>query len=320
MFVALAIVLGGLPAVAVRPAPARALNNCAADGASLDGEEASFLAIINDYRASNGLSRLSLSDALNRAAAWKATDMGTKNYFGHTDSLGRTPWTLTVDCGYPVAGGENLAAGTYKSTGASAFEMFRNSPTHNDNMLRPDYRQIGIARVFVQGSEYGWYWATEFGTAGEAAVPPAPPPPPPPAAAAPPPPPPPAPPPAPVAQQLQAAPVAPASARPAIAPAPEPAAEPEANAQQVEMPRMPAALVPGLNQLPFTWNAPRMAADVLARPIDSELLAIYSYNSETGEWLRYLPGLPAGLSNLHELQPGQRYWAITSPPLVAPAP
>lgn len=170
---------------------AHALTNCATDDSSIDAEEANFLAIINDYRAKNGLATLSLSPGLNRSAAWMVNDMATRGYFGHTDSLGRGPWARMADCGYPLAGGENLAAGAYRDTGGAAFELFRNSPSHNENMLVPEYRQIGIARVFVDGSRYGWYWATTFGTTGDA-----PPPPPPPTPAPPPPTPPSAPPPA----------------------------------------------------------------------------------------------------------------------------
>jgi uncharacterized protein YkwD len=151
------------------PSPAGALTNCSVADTSLDGEELAFLGIINGYRSDNGLGQLTISTNLTRAATWKVNDMGTNGYFAHTDPSGRGPWELTVDCGYPIAGGENLAAGTYKDTAASAFELFRNSPTHNANMLRADYRQIGIARVYVPGSYYGWYWATEFGTTNDAA-------------------------------------------------------------------------------------------------------------------------------------------------------
>lgn len=168
----------------------RAAGSCDVGDSSIDGEEANFLAIINGYRSQNGLGALATSASLNRAAAWIVQDMSTNGYFGHTDSLGRSPWVRIVDCGYPRAGGENLAAGTNRASAASAFELFRNSPSHNENMLVPEYRQIGIARIYAEGSKYGWYWATTFGTAGEAPAPPAPPPPTPaPAAVAPAPPP-----------------------------------------------------------------------------------------------------------------------------------
>jgi uncharacterized protein YkwD len=159
---------------------ATALTSCDVADHSNDAEELEFLRIINDYRAANGAGPLALSQNLNRAAHWMAWDMGTKGYFGHIDSLGRDPWARIVDCGYPIAGGENLAAGTYRGTAAGAFELFQGSPTHNENMLLARYTQIGIARIFAPGSQYGWYWATTFGTpddgTGTAAAEPAPPP------------------------------------------------------------------------------------------------------------------------------------------------
>jgi uncharacterized protein YkwD len=162
--------------------PATAAGPCDVADASNDGEELAFLDIINGHRAQHGAGALSISPVLNRAAEWMVQDMAANNRFGHTDSLGRSPHVRILDCGYPISGGENLAAGTNRSTAGSAFELFRNSPSHNDNMLRGEYRQIGIARVHREGTKYGWYWATTFGASGERAPAPPPPPPPPPPA------------------------------------------------------------------------------------------------------------------------------------------
>lgn len=152
-----------LPRLLAAPGAA-AITNCDVGTFSIDNEELEFLRLINDYRVANGRGPLTISANLSRAAEWMARDMGEHDYFGHIDSLGRDPWTRIVDCGYPVAGGENLAAGTYRSTAASAFELFRSSPSHDENMLLDRYVQIGIARVYVPNSKYGWYWATTFGT------------------------------------------------------------------------------------------------------------------------------------------------------------
>ncbi|HEX6031984.1 MAG TPA: CAP domain-containing protein, partial [Tepidiformaceae bacterium] len=144
---------------------ASAAGNCEVADASNDGEELAFLSIINSYRAEYGLTQLRLSAPLNRAAEWMARDMMANGYFGHIDSLGRHPFVRTVDCGYPIAGGENLAAGRQRGGAQGAFDLFRGSPSHNENMLAPEYREIGIARVYGEGTQYGWYWATTFGSA-----------------------------------------------------------------------------------------------------------------------------------------------------------
>ncbi len=147
--------------------PAGALTNCTVGSTSIDAEEQAFLGLINNYRAQNGLGALSISTNLSRAAAWHATDMGQKNYFSHTDSLGRSPSKRATDCGYPIGAGENIAAGTNWTSAQSAFTAWRNSSGHNANMLHGPYKQIGIARVYTNSSTYGWYWVTDFGTTND---------------------------------------------------------------------------------------------------------------------------------------------------------
>ena len=68
---------------------------------ALDGEEDAFLGLINNYRAQNGLAPLSVDPALNNVARWMANDMAAYNYFGHTDSQGRDPFTRMDQLGYP---------------------------------------------------------------------------------------------------------------------------------------------------------------------------------------------------------------------------
>ncbi len=145
------IFLGGVQASAQNP--------------SIDNEEQSMLGIINDYRAKKGLGPLRISVSLSRAADWMNKDMADKNYFDHTDSRGRDPFTRMADYGYryyPSTRGENLAAGN--SDAARTFNQWRNSPGHNANMLNGKYNVIGISRVYKGSSYYKWYWTTDFGS------------------------------------------------------------------------------------------------------------------------------------------------------------
>jgi hypothetical protein len=144
-------------------APAQALTNCTVSDLTVDSEEARFLTLINNYRAQNGLAQLKMSTNLNQAASWMVVDLATKNYFSHTDSLGRSPSTRAQNCGYPGGAGENLAAGTYRDTAQEAFDAWKASSGHNANMLNSSYKMIGIARYYGSSSTYGWYWATDFG-------------------------------------------------------------------------------------------------------------------------------------------------------------
>ena len=143
--------------------PARALTNCTVSDNSVDAQEAAFLTLINSYRAQNGLPALAMSTNLNRAATWLAVDLATKNYFSHTDSLGRSPSTRAQNCDYPGGAGENIAAGTVRDTAQEAFDAWKASSGHNANMLNSSYRMIGISRHYGSGSQYGWYWVTNFG-------------------------------------------------------------------------------------------------------------------------------------------------------------
>ncbi len=146
---------------------------------ALDSEESTFLTLINNYRAQNGLAPLQASSQLNVVARWMADDMATNNYFSHTDSLGRDPFQRMDQLGYNYNTwrGENLVAG---AAGAQqAFDLWKGSPGHNANMLSPNYVAIGIARSYNAASSFGWYWATEFGGVVGGSAPPPPPPPPP---------------------------------------------------------------------------------------------------------------------------------------------
>ncbi|MFN7930040.1 MAG: CAP domain-containing protein [Blastocatellia bacterium] len=129
----------------------------------LDAEEQAFLKLINDYRAANGLGTLQVSVAITNACDWMSSDMATKNYFDHTDSLGRDPFVRMRAFGYNYNTwmGENIAAGY--SDALNTFNQFKNSPPHNENMLNPNYKVMGISRFANPNSTYRYYWTTDFG-------------------------------------------------------------------------------------------------------------------------------------------------------------
>jgi uncharacterized protein YkwD len=129
----------------------------------IDNEEQIMVGMINEYRAQKGLGKLSISISLTRAAEWMSTDMSTRNYFGHNDSLGRDPFARMIAFGYtyPTTKGENLAAGYIDA--ARTFNQWKNSPSHNTAMLNGAFKVIGISRVYGQSSLYKWYWSTDFG-------------------------------------------------------------------------------------------------------------------------------------------------------------
>ena len=141
----------------------------------LSGEEQALLENVNNYRIQNGLNPLTISPTLTEAARWMSQDMGDGDYFSHSDSLNRSPFDRMAASGYDCEAyntwcGENLAAGV--SAGSETFELWRNSPGHNGNMLNPNYVVAGIAAAFNQDSTYGWYWTLDMGGFDDSGQPP----------------------------------------------------------------------------------------------------------------------------------------------------
>lgn len=128
----------------------------------LDGEEAAFVRLLNDYRASMGLPALTATRLLNQVAYDHSLAMGTQGFFSHTAPSGSTPFTRMSAAGYPYGVAENIAAGN--ADAARTFTQWRNSPGHNTNMLNARARAIGVGRAFVSGSRYRYYWTNIFGS------------------------------------------------------------------------------------------------------------------------------------------------------------
>lgn len=98
----------------------------------------------NMKRQANGLAPLKLNPQLSTAADQKARHMFAQNYWAHVAPDGTTPWVFIKDSGYQyLYAGENLARGFDKSS--DVVEAWMNSPTHKENMLSPNYTDIGFA-------------------------------------------------------------------------------------------------------------------------------------------------------------------------------
>lgn len=102
------------------------------------------LTFTNLKRQANGLAPLTLNRQLNHAAEQKAKHMFAQNYWAHIAPDGTTPWVFIKDAGYEyLYAGENLARGF--NTGSEVVEAWMNSPTHKENLLSPNYTDIGFA-------------------------------------------------------------------------------------------------------------------------------------------------------------------------------
>jgi hypothetical protein len=104
------------------------------------------LTLTNKKRAENGLAPVQLNDTLSNAASQKASDMFSKNYWAHNSPEGTTPWVFIKSAGYDyLYAGENLARGF--TTSSDVIDAWMDSPGHRENMLSPNYREIGFAVV-----------------------------------------------------------------------------------------------------------------------------------------------------------------------------
>lgn len=104
------------------------------------------ISLANSSRTQAGLGSLSENSKLSSAAFAKANDMFQNQYFAHTSPEGKTPWTFISSSGYDyVYAGENLAIGYTDASELHAAWM--NSPSHRDNIMNPNFREIGIASV-----------------------------------------------------------------------------------------------------------------------------------------------------------------------------
>jgi uncharacterized protein YkwD len=144
--------------------------NAAAGDPAPDSEERAFCKQINTYRAQNGLPGLKLSVNLTKSSEWMSADMARKDYFDHTDSLGRTFSKRISAFGYTGSTrGENIAGGS--ATAAAVFTQWKNSAAHRKNMLSASYKVLGVGRASRAGTMLGWYWTTDFGGTVDRTIP-----------------------------------------------------------------------------------------------------------------------------------------------------
>jgi uncharacterized protein YkwD len=98
----------------------------------------------NQKRQENGISPLVLNAELTHAAEMKADDMFAKNYWAHVSPDGTTPWVFIKNAGYEyLYAGENLARGF--TTAPDTVNAWMASPTHRENLLSPNFKEIGFA-------------------------------------------------------------------------------------------------------------------------------------------------------------------------------
>ncbi|MHB1006931.1 MAG: CAP domain-containing protein [Chloroflexota bacterium] len=154
-------------APATAPAYAPAAGNAVDELTALEDE---VIRLVNEERIKNGVAPVRKSPVLTQITRSHSQDMLVNDFVSHKGSNGFSSAERALAAGYAPYGwgkayvGENIAAGLH--TPADAVRGWLNSPTHRANLLRPEYREIGVG--LAKGGTYGTYWTQDFGSAPDA--------------------------------------------------------------------------------------------------------------------------------------------------------
>jgi uncharacterized protein YkwD len=159
---------------ALLSAPAALAQRTAARTTDVQAIDAGVLAQLNAIRTSHGLVPLKLNAALTAAALGHSSEMLADGYFAHDSFDGAPFWKRLGRYAQSRtwSAGENLLWSAGALDGAKALQIWMASPEHRDNILRPGWREIGIAAVYASSADgvYGGSPATvittDFGSRG----------------------------------------------------------------------------------------------------------------------------------------------------------
>lgn len=123
---------------------------------ALDFDKA--LADLNAYRISKDLPALKYDERLNRASEVHARDLANAGIISHTGTDGSGHGDRVQRQGYYFSiAGENVATG--QMNWDDVFDAWKKSPGHNENLLRDDVSEFGLALVYEPTTTYSTYWA-----------------------------------------------------------------------------------------------------------------------------------------------------------------
>lgn len=149
------------PSQTSRPSSTPASSTTISPGSSYTDQ---VIDLVNKERSKSNLQPLTKNSQLSTSAQSYAQYMADKNFFSHTGPDGSTFISRNKAAGYyPYRYlGENIAAG--QKTPSDVISAWMGSSGHRANILKAEYREIGVGYVSKSGTDYGTYWAQEFGT------------------------------------------------------------------------------------------------------------------------------------------------------------
>lgn len=139
------------PEATAAPIPTAIPAAPVSSGLSMSAMAAEVAAQVNAERAKYGLSSLTVSDELTRAACVRASEIVRQ--FSHTRPDGSSCFTVSG-----AAYGENIAKG--QSSADRVMAAWMSSEGHRANILRESYGSIGVCALKVNGVIY---WVQLFG-------------------------------------------------------------------------------------------------------------------------------------------------------------
>lgn len=166
LLAALAVALLTAAALALAAPTPSAVTNCSPSagwGTNRADLAAQVVSLVNQHRASKGLSQLSVSSSLTASSEWKSLHMAAYGYFAHDDPappVARSAYQRAKDCGYAGSyWGENIAWGY--QTAQSVVNGWLGSAGHKANIENASFKTTGVG-VAVNGSGQ-LIWTQNFG-------------------------------------------------------------------------------------------------------------------------------------------------------------
>ena len=118
--------------------------------------------------ANTAVQALAWDTRLAGSAQQQASDLALHDRLSHVDAQQRGFGARLRQAGYAAVGaGENLAAG--QTSFDDTLEAWLLSPPHCANLMRPDFRDVGLACVQRRGSQHETFWVAHLGAAVSAA-------------------------------------------------------------------------------------------------------------------------------------------------------
>lgn len=123
------------------------------DTTTYASDAAEIIRLTNEYRQANGLGTLSHVSIVDIPATVRAEEAA--EVWSHTRPDGSNFNTVFTECGLKyTAYGENLFAVNASYSPEQVLQEWKDSPAHNENLLRPNFNGIGVGIAYVGGEYY----------------------------------------------------------------------------------------------------------------------------------------------------------------------